>query len=88
MHSDDSWLRAREREDMCLRRPAHGWMDLDGVGTIVGTSTFCSLFTHMVGLWVCGKRETVFSTYITELHNSDKIEEEKYVHININQMKR
>ena len=36
----------------------------------------------MVGLWVCGKRKTVFSTYITELHNPDKIEEEKYVHIN------
>ena len=34
----------------------------------------------MEGLWVCGKREIVFSTYITVLQDSDKIEE-KYVYI-------
>ena len=54
---------------------------LDGLGTIVRDVNILpsSLFTHLVGLWVCGKRETVFSTYLTELHDSDKLEGEKHV---------
>ena len=76
MHSDDSWLRAREREDMCLRRPTHGWMELAQLSERQHFALFLPTW------WVCGKRETVFSTCITELHKSDKIEEEKYVHIN------
>ena len=46
---------------------------LDGLlGTTV--EIFCPLFTHIEGLWVCGKREMVFSTCSTELHDSDEVE--------------
>ena len=45
---------------------------LDGLlGTTV--EIFCPLFTHIEGLWVCGKREMVFSTCSTELHDSDEV---------------
>ena len=62
MHSDDSWLSGGE--DMCLRRPTHGWMEL--LAQLSERQRFAPLsFYPPLGLWVCGKRETVFSAYIT-----------------------
>ena len=67
MQLDDSWLRSEERRHVSKKADPR----LDGLGTIVGDVNILpssALFTHTVGLlWVCGKRETVFSTsYITE----------------------
>ena len=54
MHSDDRWLSGRWREDMCLRRPTHGWMEL--LAQLSEPSTFCPrpLFLptpRFVGVW-------------------------------------